>query len=71
MGRGATVVTGRRRGLLRYFGDNFATVEGAKKAGESQINDRKILLKRLGTQKSAALGRLCQATVDGVRGASA
>lgn len=68
-GMGATVVTREREWLLRYFGDNFATVEGAKKAGESQIDDRKILLKRLGAQKSAALGRPCQATVDGVRGA--
>lgn len=32
---GATVVTRQRRGLLGYSGDNFATVEGAKKAGEN------------------------------------
>lgn len=35
IGRGtrATVVTEQREWLLMYFGDNFATVEGAKKAG--------------------------------------
>lgn len=68
-GTGASVVTGQREWLLRYFGDNFATVEGAKKAGERQIDDRKMVVKRLGAQESAALGRSRQATVDGVRGA--